>query len=265
MTDIYDELPLWSAPFGLKLLEYIDYKPNISALDIGFGTGFPMIEIAMRLGTTSKVYGIDPCPETTETARQKIKNFGLTNVNIIEGSAEHIPLESGTIDLITSNNGINNVSDIGKVIAECSRVMKPGGLFIQTMNTSLTMFEFYEVLKDVLRERKMEREIQSVREHIALKRPSVEQIVSILRTNGFVIRDIEHDQFNYRFSDGTTMLNHHFIRLAFLDSWIRLIPEDQAKQVFPEVEKRLNELSRTLGKINLSIPFVLINAIRSGQ
>ena len=262
MTDIYDELPLWSAPFGLKLLEYIDYKPNISALDIGFGTGFPMIEIAMRLGTSSTVYGIDPCSETNEIAGKKIKDWGLSNVIILEGGAEQIPLETGTIDLITSNNGINNVSDIEKVIAECSRVMKPGGRFVQTMNTDLTMIEFYSVLKDVLRELKMEQEIRSVQEHIRLKRPPVENIVSILRANGFVIRDIEHDQFNYRFADGTTMLNHRFIRLAFLDSWTRLIPDEHVKQIFTEVEKRLNDQSEMLGNINLSIPYVLINAVR---
>lgn len=262
MTDIYDELPLWSAPFGLKLLEYIDYRPNISALDIGFGTGFPMIEIAMRLGTSSTVYGIDPCPETNEIAGKKIKDWGVSNVIIIEGVAEQIPLKTGTIDLITTNNGINNVSDIEKVIAECSRVMKPGGRFVQTMNTDLTMIEFYSVLKDVLRELKMEQEIRSVQEHIRLKRPPVENIVSILRANGFVIRDIEHDQFNYRFADGTTMLNHRFIRLAFLDSWTRLIPYEYVDQVFTEVEKRLNAQSEILGNINLSIPYVLINAVR---
>jgi precorrin-6B methylase 2 len=58
-SQFIDELPIWSAPFGLKLLNYIGYKPNITALDIGFGTGFPLIEIAMRLGKESTIYGID--------------------------------------------------------------------------------------------------------------------------------------------------------------------------------------------------------------
>jgi hypothetical protein len=52
---VADELPFWSAPFGLKLLDLIDYKPAISAIDIGFGTGFPLIELAMRLGDSSAV------------------------------------------------------------------------------------------------------------------------------------------------------------------------------------------------------------------
>ena len=60
LIDVFDELPIWSAPFGLKLLDYVDYKTNISAIDIGFGTGFPLTELALRLGESSIVYGIDP-------------------------------------------------------------------------------------------------------------------------------------------------------------------------------------------------------------
>jgi 16S rRNA G527 N7-methylase RsmG len=51
--EVIDELPIWSVPFGLKLLDVVDYKPTISAIDIGFGTGFPLIELAMRFGNTS--------------------------------------------------------------------------------------------------------------------------------------------------------------------------------------------------------------------
>ena len=43
-----DELSLWAAPFGLKLLETIKLKKNITALDIGFGLGFPLLEVGDR-------------------------------------------------------------------------------------------------------------------------------------------------------------------------------------------------------------------------
>jgi arsenite methyltransferase len=35
-VDFFDEVPLWSAPFGLKLLDKINYRKGISAIDIGF-------------------------------------------------------------------------------------------------------------------------------------------------------------------------------------------------------------------------------------
>ena len=79
ISKIIDELPLWSAPFGLKLLDYIDYKPNITAIDLGFGTGVPLIEIAMRLGDNSTVYGIDILKDALEKAEKKISYYGIEN------------------------------------------------------------------------------------------------------------------------------------------------------------------------------------------
>ena len=31
LVDLIDELPIWSAPFGLKLLDGIDYRKGITA------------------------------------------------------------------------------------------------------------------------------------------------------------------------------------------------------------------------------------------
>jgi ubiquinone/menaquinone biosynthesis C-methylase UbiE len=260
--DVADEAPVWSAPFGLKLLDYIDYRTHISAIDIGFGTGFPLTEIALRLGESSVVYGIDPWEDAIERVNKKVDYYGLTNVRIIQGVAESIPLDNNSVDLITSNNGINNVNDLDKVLSECSRIVKPGGQFVQTMNTALSMFEFYGQLEQVLSDLHMDNEIELMHQHISHKRPAVDKIVSIIQKHGFLIKDLEHDQFNYTFANGTTMLNHYFIRLAFMDSWIKLLPANRVEHVFDAIELRLNEQSQIQRGIKLSIPYVLINAIK---
>ncbi|MCK9616341.1 MAG: class I SAM-dependent methyltransferase [Lentimicrobiaceae bacterium] len=262
LIDVFDELPIWSAPFGLKLLDYINYKTNISAVDLGFGTGFPLTEIALRLGDSSVVYGIDPWKDAIERVNKKVNYYGLTNVRIIEGVAEFIPLDNDSIDLITSNNGINNVNDIDKVLSECSRIIKQGGQFVQTMNTDKTMFEFYGQLEQVLSDLHMDKEIDLMRQHILYKRPPIDKMISMIQKHGFGIKDLEHDQFNYRFANGTALLNHYFIRLAFMDSWIKLLPSDKVEQIFDTIELRLNEQSKILDGIKLSIPYVLINAIK---
>lgn len=260
--DVADELSIWSAPFGLKLLDYVDYKTNISVLDIGFGVGFPLTELALRLGNSSKIYGIDPWKETFERVNKKIDYYRLKNIKLIEGVAGSIPLDTNSIDLITSNNGINNVSDIDKVLTECSRIIKQGGQFVQTLNTDLSMIEFYNQLEQVLTELQMSKEIELMHQHISHKRPPVDGFIKKIEHNGFVIKDLLHDQFNYKFADGTTMLNHYFIRLAFMDSWINLLPADKIEQIFDTIELRLNNQAKEFGGIKLSIPFVLINAIK---
>ena len=87
-------------------------------------------------------------------------------------------------------------------------------------------------------------------------------MISMIQDHGFIIKDLEHDQFNYKFSNGTAMLNHYFIRLAFMDSWIKILPENKLEQIFDTIEMRLNDQAKILGGLKLTIPFVLINAIK---
>jgi ubiquinone/menaquinone biosynthesis C-methylase UbiE len=262
VVEVFDELPVWSAPFGLKLLEYVNYKPNISVLDIGFGAGFPLTELAMRLGNTAIVYGIDPWKEMFTKVRKKIEYYGISNIRLIEGIAEDIPLNDNSIDLITSNNGVNNVDDIEKVFSECARLMKSGGQFIQTMNTGKSMFEFYRQLENVFSDMGMFSEINAMHEHIKAKRPSVKTIIAMLQKHDFIVKDMEYEQFNYKFADATAMFNHYFIRLAFMESWKKLIPKDKMEEVFSLVELRMNRQAEQFGELKLSIPYVMINAIK---
>ena len=261
-ADLLDEMPIWSAPFGLKLLDNIKLKKNISALDIGFGVGFPLTEIALRLGETCKIYGIDPWKAAIKRAGRKLEFYGLSNVEIIQGEAENIPLADNSIDLITSNNGINNVSDMPRVIDECARIMKPGGQFIQTMNLDSSMAEFYEIFKNTLKEENLANLVEKVDGHIYEKRKPLDEVAGMLANKGFQVKNIIHDKFEYKFVDGTTFLNHYFMRLAFMDSWIKIVPENKLHEIFNIIENKINIKAEKEGLFRLSIPFVVIDCIK---
>jgi len=261
LAKMYDELPLWSAPFGLKLLDYIDYRPNINAIDLGFGTGFPLIEIAMRLGNNSTVYGIDIWKDAFTAVEEKISNYGIKNIKLIESSVELIPLENNSVHLITSNNCINNVQDISKALNECSRILNRNGQFLLTMNLEKSMFEFYDIMENTLLELNLKSEIEIMYKHIEQKRPPIDRIIVPMKQD-FRIKDIVYDQFSYKFTDGTAMLNHNFIKVAFLEAWKKILPEDRVKEIFEIIENKLNKLSEKLNGMELSIPFVLIKGIK---
>jgi arsenite methyltransferase len=264
-VSVIDELPLWSAPFGLKLLEKINYRKNITALDIGSGLGFPLLETAMRLGSTCKVYGIDPWEAAVERIKTKIKIYGITNIEIITGAAEKIPLPDNSVDLIFSNNGLNNVNDIKGVLSECRRISKPGAQLVFTYNTDRTMIEFYSFVEDLLRERKMLTEVGLLKKHIYKKRLPVEEFVQLLNAGGYSVNEISHDEFAYRFVDGTAMFNHFLIKLAFIDSWKELIPEERRVDFFAELVDRLNQLAQSNGFLKLTVPFAIIDCEKSRE
>jgi ubiquinone/menaquinone biosynthesis C-methylase UbiE len=258
-VSVIDELPLWSAPFGLKLLEKINYRKNITALDIGSGLGFPLLEVAMRLGNTCKLYGIDPWEAAVERIKTKIRIYGVRNVEIITGVAEKIPLPDNSVDLIFSNNGLNNVNDINSVLSECRRISKIGAQLVLTYNTDRTMIDFYTVMENVLRERNKVNEIGLMKKHIYKKRKPVEEFIQLLKEKGYVINEISHDEFAYRFVDGTAMFNHFLIKLAFIDSWKEFIPEEKQNDFFAELVDRLNQLALSNGFLKLTVPFTIID------
>ena len=140
VVSVLDECSFWSAPFGMRLLDTVRYKRNIRALDIGYGLGFPLIELAMRLGSSSRVYGIDPWQSGMERARWKTEIMEVQNIELIRGLAEDMPFENSFFDLLISNNGINNVQNLSKTLAECSRVAKQGAQFVFTFNLEEYIF-----------------------------------------------------------------------------------------------------------------------------
>lgn len=262
-VSIIDELPLWSAPFGLRLLDTIKLRPNITALDIGFGLGFPLLEVAQRLGNSSKVYGIDPWKAAIERTQTKINILGLTNIELIEGVAENIPLPDNSVDLIVSNNGINNVQNLEKVMNECKRVSKKSAQFVVTVNLDKTMIEFYDELEKVLIEEGLNEYVSRLKKHIYEKRRPLDELTKLFENNGFKIKKVIHDSFKYRYLNTTIMFNHFLIRLAFLDSWLDLVPADKVDKIFNQIENRLNLKAQEYGEMVLTIPFVVIDAEKS--
>jgi hypothetical protein len=59
------------------------------------------------------------------------------------------------------------------------------------------------------------------------------------------------------------MLNHHFIKVAFMDSWKKILPENRVQEIFGVIETKLNRQAKESGVLALSIPFVLINGIKT--
>ena len=263
LIGVLDELPIWSAPFGLKLLDTIHYKKNMQVLDIGFGTGFPLIEIALRLGSTCKIYGIDPWKAAINRTMQKIKQYRLHNIEILEGEAEKIPLPEASTDLIVSNNGLNNVNDLNKVIQECSRITKNGAQMVFTFNTNQSMIEFYRVMEDVLEEAGLHNQIDNMKSHIYSKRKPLDEFIVLLRKHGFEISQVSDDRFDYMFTDGTTMLNHYFMKLAFMGGWKSFVPENRQTEIFSKAEIKLNEIADEQGFLTLRIPYTTVDCIRN--
>jgi len=249
---IYDEVALWSAMFGLLLLEEVPLANVTKVLDAGCGTGFPLIELAERLGIRAHVHGIDPWSGALKRAAEKIAGRGTPNVTLHEGSASSMPFPDATFDLIVSNLGVNNFDDRAAAIRECRRVAKIGATLALTTNLQGHMKELYEVFEEVLHGDV--EALTRLRDHIE-HRATVASVRELLESGGFTVTRVVEREGSMRFADGTALLNHYFIKLGFLDAWKKVVPGNE-RDVFARLLDALN----AKGELRLTIPMAYVEA-----
>ena len=264
LAAVLDDLPLWSAAFGLRLLECVTLRHGIVAADVGSGTGFPAIELAERLGRSGEVHVIEPWAAGLDRIRQKLDVRGVSNVVLHDAVAERMPLADETVDLIISNNGLNNVEDLDRALAECARIGRAGAQMVFTWNLPDTMHEFYAVLAPVLARAlgNAEEADRRIREHIFAKRKSLSYMRERFEGAGFTVERVIEDAFSLRFVDGTAMFDQFLMRSGFVGPWLELIDEPTRQDVFGEVEERLNAVAAHQGHLSLSIPFACLDSRR---
>jgi demethylmenaquinone methyltransferase / 2-methoxy-6-polyprenyl-1,4-benzoquinol methylase len=89
-------------------------------LDVATGTGLVAAELLRR---GFRVTGVDQSPEMLAVAHRR---FG-DEVELINASAEALPLEAGSFDHLTFTYLLRYVADPGATLAELVRVVRPGG------------------------------------------------------------------------------------------------------------------------------------------
>ncbi len=258
-----DDLAFWSTPFGLRLLDVVHYEKQMRVLDLACGAGFPLIELAMRLGRTSRVYGVDPWSDGILMAARKIMAHRVTNAEVIQARAEDLPFREAFFDLAVSNNGVNNVSNLELTFDELRRVLKTGAQFAFTFNTDRTFEQFYDVFRDVLTGMGLHQYVKSIEDHIYKKRKPISVFIELLESKGFHLISVHKDSFSYHFADGTAMLNHSFIKHSFFPSWTEILDEEHRKPVFERIEQSLNALVEKSGPLTMPVPFLIVNSERT--
>jgi ubiquinone/menaquinone biosynthesis C-methylase UbiE len=108
-------------------IPHLELQPGETVLDLGSGAGLDAFLAARAVGRQGRVIGVDMTPAMLERARANAAKSGFANVEFREGRLEVLPVETASVDAVTSNCVINLVPDKAVVFREIARVLKPGG------------------------------------------------------------------------------------------------------------------------------------------
>lgn len=133
----YSKKQLEAVPEGANLglgcgapIEHLALRAGETVVDLGSGAGIDVFLAADSVGPTGRVIGVDMTPEMLQRARGNAMKAGITNAEFREGRLENLPVDSETVDAITSNCVINLVPDKSAVFKEIARILKPGGRLV---------------------------------------------------------------------------------------------------------------------------------------
>lgn len=110
-------------------LRFADIVSGETVLDLGCGGGIDAILAAFRVGPDGRVLALDFLPEMLELTRAAAEEAGLENIETVVAEMEDIPLADDSVDIVISNGTLNLSPRKARVLAECARVLAPGGRF----------------------------------------------------------------------------------------------------------------------------------------
>lgn len=111
-----------------EILNMLPIQKGHSVLDVGAGSGYLTIPAAKQ--TDGMVFALDMDERMLEVIDTKAKAERLTNIQLVRGNINNIPLPDGSVDIVLASLILHEVGALPAVLTQINRVLKTGGFIL---------------------------------------------------------------------------------------------------------------------------------------
>jgi ubiquinone/menaquinone biosynthesis C-methylase UbiE len=110
-----------------RLAELLEIKPGSTVADVGAGFGAWTVQFSRLVGPSGRVYATDVGLPQLAALRDWVAKEKLTNVTVIEGSADSTNLPAGCCDAILIRDVYHHLTNPPSVVKSMAEALSPGG------------------------------------------------------------------------------------------------------------------------------------------
>ncbi len=125
-----------------RLCERAGICTGMRVLEIGSGAGDVALTVAELVGKSGLVVGVDVNPRILETARQRVANAGMNNVEFITGDARTFAFED-KFDALVGRFVLMYMADPVMALKKLIMHLKPGGI-VAFQEPEYTLYPAYQ-------------------------------------------------------------------------------------------------------------------------
>lgn len=115
----------WLPP--AEVVAALHVQPGEVIVDIGAGTGYFALPLANAAGPGGKVYAVDAQTEMLSLLAGKSHDSALAKIELIQAEANATGLPQRSCDIAFMANVWHEFDDRAAVVAEATRLLRPGG------------------------------------------------------------------------------------------------------------------------------------------
>lgn len=113
-----------------EIFQAMQVRPGAVVADVGAGDGFFTARLSAAVGAEGRVVAVDVGANPLRRLQSRVRDQGLTNVEVVEGAVDDPRLPAAAIDAALIVNAYHEMTEYHAMLSKIRAALKPGGRLV---------------------------------------------------------------------------------------------------------------------------------------